>query len=177
TQRMDSVFVSFAGATSVLVPPTTRRRGVVDAIDNLRRAESTATGEGLYAAMRAIKSFSSRVSGAKGPPPARIVLMSDGKQTVPNDEWDERGAFTAAQQAKKRDIPVSTISFGTSHGFVEIEGERVPVNVDDGAMRTVARITDGQYYKAATADELKDVYEDLREQIGYEIKRDDASRP
>ena len=177
TPSVNLGLVSFAGTSSVLVSPTTQRRGVVDAIDNLRLAESTATGEGLYAAMRAIKSFSSRVGGAKGPPPARIVLMSDGKQTVPDDEWDERGAFTAAQQAKKRDIPVSTISFGTSHGFVEIEGDRVPVDVDDEAMRTVAGITDGEFYKAATADELEEVYEDLGEQIGYEIKRDDASRP
>lgn len=169
--------VSFAGTSSVLVSPTAQRQGVKDAIGDLRLAESTATGEGLYAAMRAIKSFSSRVQGGKGPPPARIVLMSDGKQTVPDDEWDERGAYTAAQQAKKRHIPVSTISFGTSHGFVEIEGERVPVNVDDEAMRTVAGMTDGHFYKAATAEKLEEVYKDLGEQIGYETKRDDASKP
>lgn len=168
--------VSFAGTATVLVAPTTQRQGVIQGVNNLRLAESTATGEGIYAAMRAIKAFSARVNGAKGPPPARIVLMTDGKQTVPDDEWDERGAFTAAQQAKKRGVPVSAISFGTSHGFVEIDGERIPVDVDDQAMRTIAQISGGQFYKAASAEELKAVYADLGEQIGYEIKRSDASK-
>ena len=168
--------VSFAGTASVLVAPSTQRQGVIGAINNLRLSESTATGEGIFAAMRSIKAFSSRVSGAKGPPPSRIVLMTDGKQTVPDDEWDPRGAFTAAQQAKDRGIPVSAISFGTSHGFVEIDGERIPVDVDDQAMRTIAQISGGQFYKAATAGELKQVYADLGEQIGYETKRADASK-
>lgn len=170
--------ISFAGTASVLVAPTTERAGAVRAIQHLKLAESTATGEGIFAALQAIESFSAVVGGADGPPPARIVLMTDGKQTVPTqDPYDPRGAFTAAQAAQQSKIPISTISFGTSSGTVEIEGRAVGVEVDDTAMREIARISGGDFYKAASAAELQRVYDDLGEQIGYEIKRSDASRP
>lgn len=170
--------ISFAGTASVLVAPTTEREGAVRAIDSLKLAESTATGEGIFAALQSIESFSAVVGGADGPPPARIVLMTDGKQTVPTqDPYDPRGAFTAAQAARQQKIPISTISFGTSHGTVEIEGRSVGVEVDDDAMHEIARISGGDFYKAASAEELQRVYDDLGEQIGYELKRSDASRP
>lgn len=170
--------ISFAGTSTVLVAPTTQRDGVVKSIDNLKLAQSTATGEGIFAALQSIEGFSAVVSGPDGPPPARVVLMSDGKQTVPTDDpYDPRGAFTAAQAAKQQQIPVSTISFGTSHGTVDIEGRPVPVEVDDTSMEQVARLSGGDFYKAASADELKQVYASLREQIGYELKEADASRP
>lgn len=170
--------ISFAGTASVLVAPTTERSGAVRAIQNLKLAESTATGEGIFAALQAIEAFSAVVGGADGPPPSRIVLMTDGKQTVPTqDPYDPRGAFTAAQAAQQAEIPISTISFGTSHGTVEIEGRSVGVEVDDASMREIARISGGDFYKAATAEELQRVYDDLGEQIGYETKRSDASKP
>ncbi|CAM3123930.1 VWA domain-containing protein [Saccharomonospora xinjiangensis] len=169
--------ISFAGTATVLVAPTTERDGVVNAIENLKLAQSTATGEGIFAAIQSIESFSAVVGGAEGPPPAHIVLMTDGKQTVPQDEYAPRGAFTAAGVAKQKNIPVTTISFGTSYGSVDIEGKRVPVEVDDTSMREIARLSGGDFYKAATAEELKKVYDDLGEQIGYETKEVDASRP
>ncbi|MGH3518789.1 MAG: VWA domain-containing protein [Haloechinothrix sp.] len=170
--------ISFAGTASVLVAPTTERAGAVRAISNLNLAESTATGEGIFAALQAIEGFSAVVGGADGPPPARIVLMTDGKQTVPTqDPYDPRGGFTAAQSARQAKIPISTISFGTSHGTVDIEGRSVAVEVDDTSMKEIARISGGDFYKAATAQELQRVYDDLGEQIGYETKRADASRP
>jgi Ca-activated chloride channel family protein len=169
--------ISFAGTATVLVAPTTERAGVVKAIDNLKLAQSTATGEGIFAALQSVESFSSVVGGANGPPPARVVLMSDGKQTVPDDLYAPRGAYTAAQAAKQAQVPISSISFGTSLGTVNIDGKDVPVGVDDESLREVARLSGGEFYKAATADELKKVYADLGEQIGFELKDADASRP
>jgi len=170
--------ISFAGTATVLVSPTTDRAGVVRAIENMDLAESTATGEALFSAMQAIDGFSSVVGGADGPPPARVVLMTDGKQTVPNINPDDpRGAFTAAKEAKTRGIPISTISFGTEHGTVRINGKNLEVPVDDGAMQQIAQLSGGEFHKAASAEELKRVYETLGEQIGYEIKDIDASRP
>jgi Ca-activated chloride channel family protein len=169
--------VSFAGTATVLVAPTTERQSVVTAIGNLKLAQSTATGEGIYAALQAIQGFSAVVGGADGPPPARVVLMSDGKQTVPEDLYAPRGAFTAAEEAKKEQVPISTISFGTNHGTVTIDGREVPVDVDDGSLQEVARLSGGDFYQAGSAEQLKQVYDDLGEQIGYEIKEADASRP
>ncbi|MGH3431719.1 MAG: VWA domain-containing protein [Thermocrispum sp.] len=170
--------ISFAGTASVLVPPTTERNGAARAIKNLKLAASTATGEGIFSALDAIKGFSAVTGGASGPPPARIVLMADGKQTAPTTDMnDPRGAYSAARAAKKAKVPISTISFGTEHGTADIDGRTLDVGVDDEAMRRIAEISGGDFYKAATGQELKQVYDDLGEQIGYQIKKADASRP
>jgi Ca-activated chloride channel homolog len=172
--------VAFAGTAAVLVSPTTDREAVKQAVDTLRLSESTATGEAILAAMSSIETFSSAVSGTEeGPPPARIVLMSDGKQTVPgpDGENEPRGAFTAARQAAEQKVPVSTISFGTDYGSIDIDGDRTSVAVDDASMRQIAELSGGQFFTAATEDELKQVYAELGEQIGYETRRVDTSRP
>src|SRR6476620_8013115 len=101
--------VAFAGTAAVLVSPTTDRAAVKRAVDSLQLSESTATGEAIFAAMSSIETFSQSVSGTQdGPPPARIVLMSDGKQTVPgpDGENEPRGAFTAARKAAEAKVPV-----------------------------------------------------------------------
>jgi Ca-activated chloride channel homolog len=178
TQGVNLGLIAFAGTATVLVSPTTDREGVSNAIDNLRLAESTATGEAIFAALQAIEGFAQVVSGVEGAPPARIVLMTDGKQTIPTDDGnDPRGAFTAARAAADEKIPVSTISFGTESGQVSIDGKTQPVPVDDESMREIARLSDGEFYKAASADQLHKVYDTLGEQIGYETKDADASRP
>lgn len=169
--------VSFAGSPTVLVSPTTERAPVKGAIANLTLAEATATGEAIYAALQAIDTFGQIVGDAQGPPPARVVLLTDGKQTIPPDQNDERGAFTAARAAAEAKVPISTISFGTEYGAVDIQGERIPVKVDDESMREIARLSGGEFYNAATAGELDEVYSTLSEQIGYEIKRKDVSKP
>jgi Ca-activated chloride channel family protein len=170
--------ISFAGSAVTLVPPTTNRSEVNAGIDGLKLSESTATGEAIFSAMQTVQNFSEIVSGGDGPPPARIVLLSDGKQTVPTtDPSDPRGAFTAAEAAKKQGIPVSTISFGTTGATVNIEGQSIDVSVDDDSLREIAELSGGSFFKAASAEQLKRVYDTLGEQIGYELKDTDASKP
>jgi Ca-activated chloride channel family protein len=170
--------ISFGGTATVLVSPTTDRDGVVRAIKRLELTESTATGDAIFAALNAIDGFATVIGGADGPPPARIVLMTDGKQTVPNTDPDNpRGGFAAARAAKDHGVPISTISFGTEGGTVTINGKTTRVPVDDAAMREIAQLSGGEFHKAASAEELRHVYDTLGEQIGYEIKHMDASRP
>jgi Ca-activated chloride channel homolog len=174
--------VSFAGTAAVLVSPTADREPVKRAIDGLKLAESTATGEAIFAAMQSVETFSQALAAGSsdGPPPARIVLMSDGGQTVPDGPDREnlpRGGFTAARAAAQAKIPVSTISFGTDYGSVEISGKPQSVAVDDDSLRTIAQLAGGQFFKAASEQELRQVYSQLGEQIGYETRRVDVSRP
>ncbi len=164
--------ISFAGSATVMVAPTTDRAAVTQSIDGLKLAQSTATGDAIVAALAAIDSFGKVVGGADGPPPARVVLMTDGKETV-----GTRDAFDAAEDAKKAGVPISTISFGTEEGVVEIEGRRQEVPVDDDSMKEIAKLSGGEFFKAASAEELRRVYDTLGEQIGYEKKQADASRP
>ncbi|WP_040779875.1 VWA domain-containing protein [Nocardia pneumoniae] len=177
-------FVTFAGTASVMVSPTTNHEAVKAAIDNVRLAERTATGEGILTALQAIDTLATVLGGAQEPPPARIVLMSDGKQTVPafEDVDNPRHEYVAARLAKTKNVPISTISFGTSWGVVEIpredgSREQVRVPVDDDAMRELARLSSGEFYSASSLQELTRVYDTLEQQIGYELTRGDASRP
>ena len=134
-QGMNLGIVSYAGTAQLLVSPTPDRSLATNAIDHLDLAQRTATGEGIYAAIQSIKNIRDVLGGKDAAPPARIILESDGKQTVPTDLDDPRGGFTAARKAKEEGIPISTISFGTPNGTVDIEGQNIPVPVDDASGR------------------------------------------
>lgn len=163
--------ISFAGIATVLVSPTTDRAPALAAIDSLKLDERTATGEAIISAVQTIDMFSRTIGGSSEPVPARIVLMTDGKRTVGRTEQD------AAERAKKSGIPISVIAFGTDNASIVVDGETVGVALDTAAMKQIAQISGGDFHTAHSAAELKKVYEQLGEQIGYEVVHKDASRP
>lgn len=167
--------VAYAGTASVLVSPTTDRAPTLAAIDKLQLEERTATGEAIFTALQAIATVGAVIGGGEGPPPARIVVLSDGKETVPPNPDNPRGGFTAARAAKDQGVPVSTISFGTRYGYVEINGQRQPVPVDDDSLHKIADLSGGNFYTASSLEQLQQVYDSLQDQIGYETIKGDAS--
>jgi len=167
--------IAYAGTATVLVSPTTNRDASRRAIDNLQVADRTATGEAIFTALSSISTVGAVIGGGDTPPPARIVLFSDGKETVPSNPDNPKGAFTAARTAKDQGVPISTISFGTEHGEVEVNGERVPVPVDDQMMKKIAQLSGGDSYTASNLEELNKVYSTLQDQIGYETVRGEAT--
>lgn len=151
--------VAFARSANVVVSPTKQHSDVISAIDGIQLAESTATGEAVFTCLDAIAGVPA--DGAEGPPPARIVLLSDGYRTFGRSTQDAAAAAAAAN------VPVSTIAFGTDSGTVDINGFSQRVPVDRVALEQLAEATQGFYYEAATADALKQVYEDMGSSIGY----------
>jgi Ca-activated chloride channel family protein len=167
--------VEFAGTATLLMTPTTDRSAVKASIDSLKAAERTATGEGIFTALQAIAATTAVLGGGDGPPPARIVLESDGKETVPGEPDAPRGAFTAAHAAKEQGVPISTISFGTPDGTVHLEDQDIPVPVDDSTLQKISEISGGQTFHAGSLDQLNTVYATLQRIIGYETIPGDAS--
>jgi Ca-activated chloride channel family protein len=168
--RINLGLVSFAGTATTLVPPTTDRVQVASAIDNLDLAESTAIGEAIFSSLTAIENFQSTIDTATEElPPARIVLLSDGYNTV------GRADTQAIDAARAAGVPVSTIAFGTDYGTLDLEGETVPVPVDRTTLKAIADETGGSYSEAASAAELEQVYADLGSQIGYTTEPKDIS--
>ncbi len=161
--------VSFAGTASVLVSPTVERLPARNAINNLQLAESTAIGEAIFTSLEALRNAPPDETGE--PPPARIVLLSDGKTTVGRPD---ASAVTAARQAE---VPVSTIAFGTSDGFVvlddpqtpQVEQQRTPVPVEENNLRQIADDTGGAFFTASSLDELEEVYDNIGSAVGYEL--------
>ncbi|QUQ66538.1 VWA domain-containing protein [Kutzneria sp. CA-103260] len=169
--------IEFAGSATALVSPTTDRQQVKDGIDALKPAEGTATGDAIAAAIQSIQSFGKLITGADGPPPARIVLLSDGRENNPADPNAQRGAYTQAKAAKAAQMPISGIYFGTKGGTADVQGQQEDVPGDQQAMQQVAQLSGGEAYDAESAGQLQSVYSNLASQIGYETKQVDASQP
>lgn len=175
TEGISVGLVEFAASATMLVAPTSDHDAVRRAIGTLEPAPRTATGEGIFTALQAIATLDAVMGGGDGPPPARIVLLSDGKETVPADPNDPRGAMTAARAAKDQNVEISTISFGTPSGIINYEGQEVPVPPDVDNLSKIAKTTGGQFFKAESLTELSGVYDNLQQQIGYQVIRGDAS--
>jgi Ca-activated chloride channel family protein len=153
--------VSFARTAQVLVSPGKDRQPVLDALDALTLAEATATGEAVFTALESIRAVDPASDGELVP--ARILLLSDGFRTYGRPVED------AAAAAAEADIPVSTVAFGTDDGVVDIAGEVQRVPVDRVALAGLAEATGGFFYEAASADELKRVYDDMGSSLGQRL--------
>jgi Ca-activated chloride channel family protein len=163
--------VGFAGNASVFVAPVTDREAMYNGIERLEEGsageQGTAIGEAIYAALGSIQSLDERA--AEEPPPARVVVLSDGANTAGRDPGEASGAATAAG------VPVDTIAFGTESGAIEGAGRRMSVPVDGETLEAVARETGGTYREAGTSDELREVYEDIGSSVGFTTERQDVS--
>jgi Ca-activated chloride channel family protein len=95
-----------------------------------------------------------------------IVLLTDGRRTAgPDPLW-------AAQKAADLGVRVYTVGFGTPHGFIPgFEGYSFFTQVDEESLKAVAKITEAEYFKAGSAEDLKKVYQHLSNQFTLE-KRD-----
>jgi Ca-activated chloride channel homolog len=168
--RINLGLVSFGGQASVLVPPTLDRQAVKKAISGLHLEESTAIGEAIFRSLEAIRVFSQSTTPKQGKAaPARIVLLSDGTNTV------GRSVASAIAAAQKAHVQVSTIAFGTPNGTVPINGINQPVPADNQTLREIANSTGGSFHTAHSEQELRSVYKDIGSQIGYTTKQRDVS--
>lgn len=167
--KFNVALVSFAGTASVVVPPTQDRGVVASAIDGLQLQPSTAIGEGIYTSLASLNQVPPDPQHPNDPPPARIVLLSDGYTTI------GRTATMAAEQAKTQDVPIYTIAYGTTLGTIMIDGSRQPVPVDYNELANAARISGGKSYRAESAGQLKDVYRDIGSSVGKEPVAVDVS--
>jgi Ca-activated chloride channel homolog len=164
--------VAFSGNAVVVVSPTPRHDETTTALGLLRTGPQTATGAGLFAALSSIDTLDSVLSQlVSTAPPARIVLLSDGKENIPDNPDAPHGAYTAARAAADQHVPVSTITIGTSDGSVVVDGANVAVPVDDSSMRRIAELSGGHAYDAANSADLATSYADVTDELGVESER------
>jgi Ca-activated chloride channel homolog len=154
--------VSLSGNPNILVPPTTAHDTVENAINTITLQESTAIGEGIVTALRALEQAPKDRSNPDAIAPGAIVMLSDGTNTA------GRSPQQAAAEARSAKVPVYTIAYGTENGFVDLDGKREQVPVDHDLMREIAELTRGEYFTAATPDQLKKVYGNIGSEVGYE---------
>ena len=156
--------IGFTGRAYVAVPPTEERGLVRSALKSLKSGQGTALGDAVALGSRLARA--ERTSDGAIPPTAMLVI-SDGAQmsgrTTP---------AAAAAQARSLHIPVYTVVVGTQEGVVNVPLAggyqaqlRVPPNPE--TLRSVARLTGGQFFTATDQKRLQQIYEKLGSRLGH----------
>jgi Ca-activated chloride channel family protein len=161
-EKYNVAVVSMSGNPNILVPPTLAHNTVENAINTIRLQESTAIGESIITALRALEQAPKDPANPDAIAPGAIVMLSDGTNTA------GRAPQQAAAEARAAKVPIYTIAYGTENGYVDLDGKREPVPVDHQLMQEIAKLSDGKYFSAATPDQLKTVYSNIGSQVGYE---------
>jgi Ca-activated chloride channel homolog len=168
--------ISFSSGPDILVPPTTDRALLQEGIDLLVPEGGTAIGDGLGVAVQVVRGAVGDVRRNKqGKIPGAVILLSDGAQT--------RGTLTplqGADRARRAGIRVFTVALGTNHGtlgpgvlnggpFGGIFGGsgRFVVRPDPVTLAAIARDTDGETFRAKSAEKVATIYK----QLGASIAR------
>jgi Ca-activated chloride channel family protein len=151
--------VAFSNQALTIARPTDNHSQVKGGILALRAAGGTATGNGIQAALNAL-----RQPNAKQRTPSAIVLLSDGKATSGIDP------IAQAQAARKAKIPIYTVALGTPGGTLTVPGplgvpQSVPVPPDPEALRQIAQTSGGRAFTAADDRKLSTIYQKLSSRI------------
>jgi len=188
--------VSFAGTAAVVQPPTRNKDDIIAAIDRFQLQRGTAVGAGILVSLKLIlpdvefdlRSWNPRLDDKKsGPidraqkrnekdafkpvPPgsyssAAIILLTDGQTTTGPDPIE------SARIAGERGVRVYTVGIGTEKGeMIGAEGWSMRVRLDEASLKQIANITQGEYFYAGTAGDLKKVYESLNSKLVFEQRQ------
>jgi Ca-activated chloride channel family protein len=189
--------VTFAGTAAVVQTPTSSRDDLVAAVNRFQLQRRTATGTGLLMALSLLlpdggidveaevfdRDFSRRAGAAPLGAATRqprdfkpvapgsytsgaIVLLSDGRRTTGPDP------LAAAKLAAERGVRVHTVGFGTKEGGpVNFEDMVIYMRYDEEALKAIAGITEGEYFHAGTADDLRKIYKNLTAKLSLERRQ------
>ncbi len=173
--------VTFAGNAQVAQHVTDRREDLLAAIERFQLQRATATGSGLLLALStllpdvAFELSDVPVQALAARPPGSyaggaIVLLSDGRRTSGPDP------VAVAHLAARQGVRVYTVAFGTPNGQIPgYEGYSFFARVDEEALKAVADITAGEFFRAASAQDLRQVYQHLTQQFTLETRESEVS--
>jgi Ca-activated chloride channel homolog len=101
---------------------------------------------------------------------AAIILLTDGRRTTGPDPLD------AARMAADHGVRVFTVGFGSAAGgAVDIDGMSIFMRFDEETLKGIAGITQGEYFHAASAGDLKKIYEGLNVRFALERKETEVA--
>lgn len=194
--------VAFAGTAQVVQPITLSREDLNTAIDKFQLQRATAIGSAIVVALSELfpdqgidlgqMTFARRgdpfgIQGQAIDQPkqerkpfvpvspgsynsAAVILLTDGQRTTGVDTEE------ATQMAAERGVRVYTVGVGTVEGeVIGFEGWSMRVRLDEATLKEVARATQGEYFYAGTADNLKKVYETLGTRLTVQKKETEVS--
>jgi len=149
--------VVFAGERFTQCPLTIDHNRIIELFKDIRTGileDGTAIGSGLATSVQRLKD-----SDAKS---KVIILLTDGENNA-----GSISPKTAAELASTFDIKVYTIGIGKSvytidrQTFFGTQKQQVKSNIDHEALNNIAEVTGGKYYRAESAETLKNIYEEI----------------
>jgi len=193
--------VTFSTEAHLVVPATTNRAAVLDALGRLRADGGTAMGDAIALSVEATGANDASstnpgtppgTSSAPSPAPSgdpsatdpsaadqapvvATVLLSDGANST-----GELDPLTAAQEAAAANVPVYTIALGTDSGTVSVPDqlgflETLPVPPDPQTLAAVAETTGARFFEAPTAADLAEIYQSLGSRVGFEQEQQEVT--
>jgi Ca-activated chloride channel family protein len=169
--------VAFSDSGVSVQQPTNDRATVIAAIDRLTPQRGTSVAEGILASLKVIaiaeagpwaNDYYTNPSAAPTATPtptrvpagthapAAIVLLSDGENNESPDP------MAAAQAAADQGVRVYTVGLGSAAGTtVTVNGFQLHTQLDEATLQGISQVTDGTYYNATDAAQLRSVYDNL----------------
>jgi Ca-activated chloride channel family protein len=156
--------VAFSDTPDAVQAPSSDHDDARRIVDGQVADGATATGAALEVAIDALKN--DKQNGKR--PPSAIVLLSDGKTTVPPDP------VPVARTAGQLKIPIYTVALGTRDATVPNPnpfGTPLLVAPDPETLRQIAQVSGGKAFTAEDSDSLKSIYKTLGSQLGTKTKK------
>lgn len=176
--------VSVAATASLVQSPTDKRDDILRAVERVQLQPGSALGSGLVIALTTLLPTSgidaeklitgksatpgtrdwqrqTEINNFKPVPPgsnsaAAIVLITDGESNTGADLME------AGKLAAERGVRVFTVGVGTPEGAVlSVDGWSMRVRLDEAGLKKLADMTRGEYFRAGSAADLKDIYKHL----------------
>jgi Ca-activated chloride channel family protein len=156
--------VAFSDTPDAVQAPSSDHDDARRIVDGQVADGATATGAALEVAIDALKN--DKQHGKR--PPSAIVLLSDGKTTVPPDP------VPVARTAGQLKIPIYTVALGTRDATVPNPnpfGTPLLVAPDPETLRQIAQVSGGKAFTAEDSDSLKSIYKTLGSQLGTKTQK------
>jgi Ca-activated chloride channel family protein len=156
--------VAFSDTPDAVQAPSSDHDDARRIVDGQVADGATATGAALEVAIDALKN--DKQNGKR--PPSAIILLSDGKTTVPPDP------VPVARTAGQLKIPIYTVALGTRDATVPNPnpfGTPLLVAPDPQTLRQIAQVSGGKAFTAEDSDSLKSIYKTLGSQLGTKTQK------
>jgi Ca-activated chloride channel family protein len=184
---VDVGVVAFSDGSFSVQAPTNDQATVVAAINRLAPTRGTSVGQGIISSLTAIAVaqageaagyYSNRESPAPSPSPvpkgthtsAVIVMLTDGENNQSPDPLE------AAQAAADRGVRIYTVGIGSAAGAdLKINGFTVHTQLNEEVLKQIAALTDGSYFQADNAADLKSVYDNINPDLVVEPQKTEVT--
>jgi Ca-activated chloride channel homolog len=191
--------VAFSTGARVVLPPTTDRVAVQQALDALRADGGTALGDAIALSLDAagVGQSGAPAPGGAAPSPSATPAPSDSGSATPNgdepplvatvllsDGANSTGTLepeAAADLAAAAGVPVYTIALGTTAGVVEVPDRdgvlrTLEVPPDPETLAAIAETTGGRFFEAPTSTDLAQSYENLGSKVGSTTEEQEVTQ-